>query len=113
MSLSLLKTGAVAAAILLATTASSFAASWAYVDHDAYVRASHFNVSPVVNAVEEGQYVKVINSWGNWYKVQIPGQDGWVKASVLDFTPGPGPGPGPGNVQFCFWGPLGYVCVNN
>ena len=89
------------------------AASWAYVDHDAWVRQFHMNGAPIVNSVDEGDYVKVTASWGNWFKVQIPGQDGWVKASALDFTSGPGPGPGPGNVQFCFWGPLGYVCVNN
>lgn len=112
MSLSLVKTGAIAAALVLATTASSMAAQWAYVDHDAWVRANHYNVAPIVNSVEEGDYVKVTAHWGNWYKVQIPGQDGWVKSGVLDFSPGPGPFPGPGNVQACFWGPLGYVCVN-
>ena len=111
MSLSLVKTGAVAAALLIASTASSFAATWAYVDHDANVRQNHSVASAVVNWVSEGDHVKVINHWGNWYKVQIPGPDGWVRASALDFTPGPGPGPD--GVQFCFWGPLGYVCVNN
>lgn len=112
MSLSILKTGAAAAAILIATTASSFAATWAYVDHDANVRYNHSSVSMVVNTVDEGDYVKVLAHWGNWYKIKVPGPDGWVKANVLDLDYTPDPGPGPDGVQACFWGPLGYVCIN-
>jgi len=109
MSLNVIKTGAIAAAILLATTAASFASAWATVDHDTAVRMFHSNGSPTVNWVAEDDHVKVIDHFGSWYKIKIPGQDGWVKANALDFG---GYGPGPGPVQACFWGPLGYVCIN-
>jgi SH3-like domain-containing protein len=113
MTLSLLKTTAVAGAMLAASTVGSFAATYAYVDHDALVRYNHSTSSIVVNDVSEGDYVKIIGHWGNWYKIKIDGPDGWVKASVLDFDSyDPYPGPGPSPVQACFWGPLGYVCVN-
>ena len=69
--------------------------------------------SPVINSVDEGDYVKILAHWGNWYKIKIAGPDGWVKASVLDFDYVDDPTPGPNNVQACFWGPLGYVCVNS
>lgn len=71
----------------LATAGASFAAQWAWVDQDAVVRLNHKSISPVVNEVEEGEKVRVIASWGNWYKIKIPGDDGWVRASVLDFDP--------------------------
>lgn len=115
MSISVLKTGAIAAALLVATTASSFAATWAYIDHDVLVRANHNNAAPIVNSADEGDYVKVLAHWGNWYKIKVPGPDGWVRANALDFDGyGPGPGPSDPGVQACFWGPLGgYICVNN
>ena len=111
MSLTVIKTGAIAAAILLATTAASFASTWATVDHDASVRMFHSNGSVTVNFVAEDDQVKVIDQWGNWYKIKIPGQDGWVKANALDFG-GWNQNPGPSPVQACFWGPVGYVCIN-
>ena len=64
MSISVLKTAALAAAVLVATTASSFAATWAYIDHDVLVRANHNNASPVINSADEGDYVKVLGSLG-------------------------------------------------
>ena len=79
-------TGALAVAVLLASAGASFAATYAWVDQDANVKKKHLNASITVNWVEEGQKVKVIGSWGNWYKIQIPGPDGWVKASVLDWS---------------------------
>ncbi len=83
----MLKIAAVASVATLATAGASFAATWAWVDHDATVRANHTSMSPGINYVEEGDKVRVIASWGNWYKIKIPGPDGWVKANVLDFDP--------------------------
>ena len=80
-----IKTAALATAIVFATAGASMAATWAYVDHDANVRKNHSNGSSVVNGVDEGDKVKVIAQWNNWFKVQIPGPDGWVRANVLDF----------------------------
>ncbi len=110
MSLNVIKTGAIAAAILLATTAASFASTWATVDHSADVHLFHSNGSPVVNTVYHHEHVKVIDVSGNWVKIQIPGQDGWVKSYVLDFGGGGGGYGGGGTV--CFWGPLGKVCIH-
>ena len=84
-----LKIAAIATAAVIATAGASFAASFAWVDHDAKVRAHHSNGSGIVNWVAEGQKVKILDSWGNWVKIKIPGQDGWVKSGVLDYAPGP------------------------
>lgn len=112
MTLSLVKTGAIAAAMLIATASSSFAATWAMVDQDTNVRAGHSNGSAVVNYVEEGDVVQIIGHWGNWYKIAIPGPNGWVRSYKLDIDYEDDPS-SPG-IQFCFTGPFGgYVCANS
>lgn len=80
-----LKTAALATLVIVATAGASMAATYAYVDHDAKVKKNHAIVSPTINQVWEGQQVKVIGQWNNWFKIQIPGKDGWVKAGALDF----------------------------
>lgn len=82
-----LKVSAAAAVVVLATAGASMAAQWAWADQDSKVRYNHNTSSPTVNWIEEGQKVRVIASWGSWYKIKIPGDDGWVKKSVLDFHP--------------------------
>ena len=82
-----IKTAALTAAVLVATAGASFAAQYAWVDHDANVYFKHKTNSTIVNYVEEGDQVKVIASWGSWVKIKIPGTDGWVKASKLDYAP--------------------------
>jgi hypothetical protein len=82
-----LKVASIAAIVTIATASASFAAQWAWVEHDALVRLNHKTSSPPVNSVDEGDKVRVIASWGNWYKIQIPGNDGWVRANALDFDP--------------------------
>ena len=85
-----LKTVAIATAVVLATAGASMAATYAWVDHDAKVRKNPGHIGPAINWVEEGQKVKIIGQQLNYYKVQIPGKDGWVHASVLDWQkPGP------------------------
>lgn len=114
------KTVVIAAAVLVATASASMAATYAWVDNNANVKANHSNGSGTVNWVHSGQKVKVVNSWGNWYKLQIPGNDGWVKANALDFTPphvGPFPGYGygygyGGGGSFCVGGNHGSFCVS-
>lgn len=78
---------ALAAAIVAVTASTSMAATWAWVDDGANVKKHHTSNSLTVNYVSEGQKVKVIDQWNNWYKIQIPGKDGWVKANKLDFDP--------------------------
>lgn len=113
MTLSLVKTGAIAAALLIATASSSFAASWAMVTQNSNVKANHYNVAANVNHVDAGDIVQVIGHWGNWSKIAIPGPNGWIRSYKLDTTYGYGFGyPTTPGVQFCFTGPLGYVCVN-
>lgn len=82
-----LKAVSLAALATLATAGASFAAQYAWVSHDAVVRLNHKSNSLPVNQVDEGDKVRVIASWGNWYKIKIPGTDGWVRANVLDFDP--------------------------
>lgn len=106
MSFRTLKTAALAAAVIVATAGASMAATYAWVDQDANVRKKAFAGSNIVNWVEEGQKVKIIGQQANWYKIQIPGQDGWVKKGVLDFNPGPFPFPGYG------YGYGGSFCIN-
>lgn len=104
-----LKTAALAAAVVVATAGSSFAATYAFVDHDANVKNGHKSSSANVNWVAEGQKVKVIDSYGTWYKIQLPGPDGWVRASTLDFDAWDGPQ----DVSFCLSGPVASFCVND
>ena len=64
----------------------------------------------------EGDKVRVIGQWNNWYKLSITGPDGWVRGSVLDFdyfdddyVP-PKPGYGFGS-QFCVEGKKAQFCL--
>ena len=105
-----LKIAALATTVLLATAGSSFAATYAWMNYDSKVRNSHTTQSSVINYADEGQKVKVVDSWGNWYKIQIPGKDGWVKAGALDFDNWNGPvNP---SAQFCFNGPNASFCIS-
>lgn len=80
-----LKTGALAIALVVATAGASFAATYAWVDQDSKVKYKHNGGAATVNYVYEGQKVKIVDSWNNWYKIKIPGKDGWVKKHVLSF----------------------------
>ena len=111
-----IKTAALATAIVIATAGASMAATWAYVDQDANVRKNHSNGSQPINTVYEGDKVRVIGQWNNWYKLQIPGPDGWVKANALSFGPQfPGPFPGYGygyGGSFCINGQSASFCLS-
>ena len=110
-----LKTAAIAAVAVLATAGASFAAQYAWVDYDAKVKFKPKHVSKTVNYVEEGQKVKILAHAGNWVKVQIPGKDGWVHTSVLDYQPFPAYDDyyGDGGTSVCIGGPYGSLCVSD
>ena len=107
MSFRTLKTAALSTLVVIATAGVSMAAQYAWVDNNTKVKAFHKQNSANVNWVQAGQKVKVVGQWNNWYKLQIPGPDGWVKGNVLSFGPQfPGPFPGYG------YGYGGSFCVN-
>ena len=111
------KTVAIAAAVVVATASASFAAS-AWVDHDAKVKSKPSNKAQTVNWVEDGQKVQVVAYAGGWVKVKIPGQDGWIKESALDYGYANydphyyGYGKGYG-ASVCIGGPIGSLCVSD
>jgi len=107
-----LKTVAVATAVIIATAGASMAAQYAWVDDYSKVKKTANVNSQTVNQVYEGQKVKIVGQSGNWYKIQIPGKDGWVKGNKLDFNPGPFPGPFPGYGYGYGGGAGGSFCIN-
>ena len=113
-----IKSIAIAAVVVFASAGASMAATYAYVDNDANVRKNPSNGSVVVNYVDEGDEVKVLAKSGSWYKIQIPGPDGWVRGNVLDFDyydDGPGFPVYPGNpgfgTSFCVDGKKAQFCM--
>ena len=112
-----LKTAAIATVAIVATAGASIAAQFAWVDYDAKVKSQPKNKSQTVNWVQEGQKVTVLGHAGGWVKIKIPGKDGWVKSSALDYAPFPNNKPWPHNGngygQVCFNGQYGYVCLGN
>lgn len=112
-----LKTAALATLVVVATAGVSMAAQYAWVDNNAKVKKHHQQASQTVNWIQEGQKVKIVGQWNNWYKLQIPGQDGWVKGNVLDFNHGPFPGYGYGygngnGGSFCINGQSASFCLS-
>ena len=90
MSLSILKTGAIAATALIMSVTGSMAAVYGTIDHDnTKVKKTWSSNSATVWILDEGDYVKVINYTsknGGWYRVDPPGPNnaGWVKDSWID-----------------------------
>ena len=108
--MTIIKTAALALVAIIGTASAASAAQYAWADQNAKVRQNHFNGAPSVNWIEEGQKVKVVGQWNNWYKISIPGPDGWVKASVLDWNNFPNPQPNGGS--FCVNGNNASFCIN-
>ncbi|MGV3490780.1 MAG: SH3 domain-containing protein [Devosia sp.] len=116
MALSLLKTGALAATVLVMTVSGAFAASYGYINYDTKVKKSWSSGSPTIDWVDEGDKVQIVDYTkknGGWFKINPPGPNntGWVKKSAVDVWYDDDYDDEPG-VQFCFSGPLGYLCVN-
>lgn len=117
MALSLLKTGAIAATALVLSVSGAFAATYGHVNYDTKVKKSPWSAATTVSYVDEGDYVKIIDytkNNGGWFRIDPPGPNnaGWVKKSAIDLYSDDDYDDEP-SVNFCFYGPLGYVCVNN
>lgn len=118
MSLSLVKTGAIAATAILMTVTGAFAATYGTINYDTKVKKSWYSGSPTVSYVDEGDYVKIIDYThknGGWFRIDPPGPNnaGWVKDSAIDLDHDYYD-PNDPQVKFCFYGPLGgYICVKN
>jgi hypothetical protein len=103
-----LKTGAIAAAMLLASVGGAFAAT---IDFNTPVKNGPHNWAPTLQWASFGDHVQVLNCQGQYCFVKIAGPDGWVKKTAISFG-GPGPFPGPYPAPYgCFYGPYGYVCI--
>lgn len=136
MSLSFVKTGAIAAAMIVAglvvtSTVAEAKPLTGEIQYDTKVKNKPFGFT--TDWASEGDHVVIIDYWDNgtkkkfddWIHVFAKGDyNGWVPANAVDIDyykpfPGPGPkpfpGPGPkGNgFNFCFNGPYGYFCANN
>lgn len=79
-----MKRTALAALLVVATSGASLAAV-GWMDDDAVVRHKPAHVAKKVNWVHDGQKVNVVAAYKSWYKVQVPGKDGWVKKSLVSF----------------------------
>jgi hypothetical protein len=109
MSLSM-KSAALAGVLLIASAGGAFASQYAVIDHDVLIHQYHSNGSTIVNAADEGDYVKILAHWGNWFKIKVDGPDGWVKAGALDF--GSPSYPDYPTLHGCVWGPYGGFCID-
>lgn len=69
----------------LLTSVAAMAAPNAAMNRDSDVRRTSNPGSAVVNYVEEDEEVQVLQCGTSRCKIRIPGPDGWVKKSHLDF----------------------------
>jgi uncharacterized protein YraI len=129
--MSLVKTLAAATlalGLVAGTAGAASAATIAWADQNAAVKAKPQNGSATVNWLHNGQKVTVVGCFANnWCKVQVPGKDGFVKKTALNFGwKGPGKWHGNGgwnngwnngwndhgpHGQACVAGPHGYFCI--
>ncbi|WP_417308200.1 hypothetical protein [Devosia sp.] len=114
-----LKTIVLATAVVAVTGSASMAASWGWMKKDSYVNPHHNNSGAPVNTVEEGQKVKVVAAHGKWYKLNIPGPNGWVRKHKVSPTPiasdpvFPGWGSDAPGGSFCINGEKASFCIGS
>lgn len=89
MAFSILKTGAIAATVLILSATSAFAAVYGTINYDTKVKKTYASSSQTVWIVEEDDYVKVLNYTsknGGWYRIDPPGSNnaGWIKRKAID-----------------------------
>lgn len=79
-----LKRSALAAVLILATAGASLAAT-GWMENDAPLRHKPSHIAKKVNWVHDGQQVEVVGAYKSWYKLKVPGKDGWVKKGLVSF----------------------------
>ncbi len=130
MSLSFVKTGAIAAAVILAGLVATSTIAEAkplsgQIQYDTKVKSKPWG-GMTVGWASEGDHVWIVGYSDNGTKTKKDDSvhvlrkgdyNGWVPAYAVDFDnykPWQGGPKGPGNgVSFCFNGPFGYVCASN
>ena len=106
-----LKTGALAIVLVVATASASLAAT-AWMDQDSSVRHKPFKIAKKVNWVHEGQKVHVVAEHKGWYKIKIPGKDGWVHKGAIDFKPDWDNDWDNAGASFCIKGDKAQFCIS-
>ena len=122
MTRTMIKAAAVAAAAIAVSASGAFAfpTLTGTFNYSTAVKASPSFVSPTINWASAGDDTVVLAKFGTWYKVKVAGPDGWVRTNAvsLNYYPGPSYPPYPtyptypSPIHACFWGPIGYVCIN-
>jgi uncharacterized protein YgiM (DUF1202 family) len=109
---------AMLAATLVIATAGAALAAPAWINQHTHVKHKPAHISQNVNWAQAGQQVNVIDAYKSWYKIQLPGKNGWVKKSTVDFKKwGKGPKWGMGKnysqLEFCFGGQNASFCISH
>ena len=80
-----IRTASIAVGVVALTSAAALAFSPFNipVEQASKVYSGRTMQSNVVNHIERGQIVKVMQIYPHWCYIQIPGDDGWVKCDVL------------------------------
>ena len=97
--MSIFKTLTASALVLALVLGSAGAASAAWMAKDTVVKKhpGHIGKLKGINHVSKGEEVVILGEKGSWYKIKIPGPDGWVGKSAISFKkPGKGWGKGKG-----------------
>ena len=118
--MSIAKTLGASALVLALVVGSAGAASAAWVVKDTVVKKNHGHIAKPINHVQKGEEVLIIGEHGGWYKIKVPGPDGWVGKSSIGFEkPGNGWSNGWGNgwgggsgASFCVSGQSAQFCIS-
>ena len=82
---------------------------WIFDGDGFWDEAAKWSGGAVPVAGDDVQIIDYHAGNGGWFKLSIPGPNGWVKKSRVELEDTDPDEPG---VNFCFYGPLGYICVN-
>ena len=118
MSLSFVKTGVIAAALVMTMASGAFAKQFLHgeMNDDSTIYSNHSQYSNEVGDADEGDDVLILSfykSKGGWFYIKDldSGDQGWVRKNDVDVKWNKGP-KGNGGPNFCFGGPYGSFCVN-
>lgn len=119
MSLSLLKTGAIAAVLVATMATGAFAKQFLHgeMNDDSTIYSNHSQYSNDIGDAYDGDDVLILSfykSKGGWFYIKDldTGDQGWVRKFDVDVNWKNGPKGNGGGPNFCFGGPYGSFCVN-